>query len=180
MNLSKKHKDIISLYIRSKDNNKPHLMKGVFEGFASLTMEVKTDEIVFPSETIGLDAITNVLVRNFNQTYEDIYTFCITDSVIPNEKQTLCKWIVVMSDNEKGNIRVGYGNYKWTFNNDLVSQLTIIIEKMIVLDKNNNAEIFSWLKKQAYPWCDSGDLLKEVPASISFLKHGLTSQSTNV
>jgi hypothetical protein len=175
MNLSKKHKDVIGLYIQSKDNNKPHLMKSVFEGVANLSMEVKTDEIVFPSETTGIEDITNILVRNFNQKYGDIYTFCITDSVTSDGKQTLCKWVVVMSDKEDGNIRVGYGDYKWTFNIDLVSNLTILIEKMIVIDKNHSTEIFSWLKKQAYPWCDSSDLLKEVPTSVSFLKHGLTS-----
>ncbi|MEO9274290.1 hypothetical protein ABFY09_05470 [Marinomonas sp. 5E14-1] len=174
MNLSKKHKDAINLYIRSKDNNKPYLMGSVFEDLASLTMEVKTDEIAFPSETVGLDSITNVLVRNFNRTYEDIYTFCITDSVVSNDQQTLCKWVVVMRDSEKENIRVGYGDYKWTFNNELVSQLTITIEKMIALDENESSEIFSWLNKQSYPWCDSADFLEEMPASISFLKHGLT------
>ena len=175
MNISKEHKKAISTYIRAKDGNKPHLMKGFFKDSASLLMEVKTDKIAFPSETNELDSITNVLVKDFNQKYENIYTFCINDSVIADEKQASCKWAVVMTDKEKGNIRIGYGDYKWVFDNNLTSQLTITIEEMIVLEENYSEEIFHWVDKKTYPWCDCDDFLKQAPASISFLKYGLTS-----
>lgn len=180
MNISKHHKEIINSYIRAKDDSKPHLMKGVFEDSASLNMEVRTDNIAFPSETNGLDAITNLLVKDFNQTYENVYTFCISDSVITDEKQTSCKWVVVMTDKEQGNIRVGYGDYKWVFNNALASQLTIVIEKMIVLKKEDSEEIFNWINNKAYPWCNHDDFLERAPTSISFLKHGLSLQSNSL
>ena len=172
MNISKKHEEAISSYVRAKDNNKPHLMSGVFEESANLTMEVKTDKIAFPSETNGLSSITRVLIKDFNQKYNNIYTFCMTNTAFSDREKTFCKWVVVMTENES--IRIGFGDYKWIFNNDLVSQLTITIEKMIVLEKNHGKEIFSWTDKQSYPWCDSSDFLKEAPASVSFLKPGLS------
>ena len=174
MHISKKHEKAIRSYIRAKDNNKSHLMGDLFEDSASLIMEVKTDKIAFPSQTNGLCSITNVLVKDFNQKYDNIYTFCMTDSAINDENMTLCKWAVVMTDKEKEIIRIGFGDYKWTFNNDLVSQLTIVIEKMIVLEKAYSKEVFSWVDKQDYPWCDSNNFLKEAPSSVSFLKNGLT------
>ena len=170
MHISKKHEKAIRSYIRAKDNNKPHLMGGLFEDSASLTMEVKTDKIAFPSETNGLCSITNVLVKDFNQKYDNVYTFCMTDSAINDENMTLCKWAVVMTDKENETIRIGFGDYKWTFDNDLVSQLTIVIEKMIVLEKDYSKEVFSWVDKLVYPWCDSINFLKEAPSSVSFFK----------
>lgn len=173
MNIPKKHEKAINSYLRAKDSNKPHLMRRFFDNSASLSMEVKTDKIAFPSTTNGLCSITNVLVKDFNQKYDNVYTFCITDSVINDGEETLCKWAVVMTDRENKSIRIGFGAYKWLFNNDLVSQLTIIIENMIVLEKDYRKEVFSWVDKQAYPWCDSNDFLKEAPSSVSFLKNGL-------
>ncbi|BFM48758.1 hypothetical protein [Marinomonas sp. THO17] len=175
MNLSENHKEAISVYIRAKDDNKPHLMKGIFENSASLSMKVKSDTISFPSETQGLDSITNVLVSDFNKKYENVYTFCMTDSVISDEKQTLCKWAVVMTDKEKSSVRVGYGDYKWVFNKGMTKQLTILIEEMIALEELQSEEIFSWVDKKNYPWCDSDDFLKGAPKSISFLANDLTS-----
>ncbi|MGH1428106.1 MAG: hypothetical protein ACRBEE_09205 [Arenicella sp.] len=175
MNLSKSRKETISTYIKAKDDNKPHLMKDVFENSASLSMKVKSDAISFPSESQGLDSITNILVSDFSQKYENVYTFCMSDSIMFDEENTLCKWVVVMTDRKEGNIRVGFGGYKWVFNNDLVKQLTISIEYMIALEKMQSEEIFLWTNKKNYPWCDSGEFLKGVPESISFLANGLTS-----
>lgn len=58
------HKTLISNYIKAKDGNKPHQMQNVFSKFAVLDMNVKTENIAFPSKTNGLDLITDVLVKN--------------------------------------------------------------------------------------------------------------------
>ena len=63
----KDQENIINRYISAKDKNKPHLMKEAFTPSARLEMKVESKNISFPSSTIGLDAITDVLVSKFNQ-----------------------------------------------------------------------------------------------------------------
>jgi hypothetical protein len=78
MNLDSKQ--LISRYISAKDGSKPHLMQSVFSENATLNMRVNSDNISFPADTAGVNDITDVLIHKFNQTYENIYTLCLTDT----------------------------------------------------------------------------------------------------
>ncbi len=155
------HKNIIRNYIRAKDDNKPLLMEQVFTESATLEMEVKTDNISFPPDTVSLKAITDVLVKNFSQTYENVYTFCLSDSFnnnvnsIPNTVS--CDWLVCMTERDGGNVRVGSGRYDWRFNEqgNKANHLIITIEKMLILVPAHTEKIFEWVKKLPYPFCDS-------------------------
>ena len=71
--------EAIQTYLRAKDENRPHLMKRVFAETAELEMTVETDAISFPPLTVGVDEITRVLVRDFDQINENVYTFCLTN-----------------------------------------------------------------------------------------------------
>jgi hypothetical protein len=69
--------DSIATYIRAKDGNRPHLMEAAFVDDATLEMVVKVEGMAFPPSAKGIDELTQVLVSRFNQTYENIYTFCL-------------------------------------------------------------------------------------------------------
>lgn len=146
-------------------------MKQVFSKHASLSMQVKTSTIDFPDELTGLDEITKTLVQNFHNTYENVYTFCLNDSIkvntdtSANAGETLqCRWLVGMTDKNAGSHRVGFGDYEWHFEQDraLVKHLTITIEDMIVLPKEHEKQVFIWLSNLTYPWI-SAEIISLAP-----------------
>jgi hypothetical protein len=51
------HASAIQAYIRSKDENRPHLMPGAFALDAHLEMKVETGNISFPPASKGIEAI---------------------------------------------------------------------------------------------------------------------------
>src|SRR5436305_12970630 len=67
----------IEAYIRAKDGNRPHMMSQAFAHDATVQMVVKAGSISFPPGSIGLESLTDVLVRQFAQTYENIHTLCL-------------------------------------------------------------------------------------------------------
>ncbi len=163
---NERYDDIVRNYIFAKDNNKPYLMKKAFTESANLEMVVKTENISFPSNAIGLDAITDILVRKFNQNYENVYTFCISDSIKEDKDELFCNWLVGMTEKEGGSIRVGCGGYNWHFDNSttiLADRLIITIEQMVVLEASFSAEIIDWVSKLPYPWCASAAMFKDMP-----------------
>lgn len=171
--LSKIHKNIIRTYLHAKDDNKPHLMKAAFTDSAILEMKVNTESISFPTKSVGVESITDVLVRNFSQTYENVYTFCITESFKSADKSTLnevsCDWLVCMTERESGNVRVGVGKYDWNFEGDsetlLANHLLITIDHMIILAPDDSIQIMAWAHSLPYPFCDSASSIDLMPDS---------------
>ena len=145
----------ISAYILAKDGNRPHLMPEAFTEGALLTMDVRTDTIQFPQATHGRDGITDVLVRRFNQTYENVYTFCLGAPPLAPAPDFECGWLVVMSEKASGRLRTGSGRYAWTFDEDsgLVSGLVITIDGMLVLAPELVPTAMAWARALPYPWC---------------------------
>ena len=162
----KKFQRIINNYILAKDKNKPHLMKKCFCESAYLEMKVNTENISFPEKTSGLEAITDILVKNFHKNYQQISTFCISNSSKYEMDIFQCKWFVVMVEKESKNIKVGSGNYYWHFNLDnllQVNALKIEIDDMVVLPSDLSRQLFTWTNSLSYPWCDSSSALKNMP-----------------
>lgn len=157
--------DIIRTYIRAKDENRPHLMENVFAENCLLEMAVKTGTISFPALTKGLHDITDVLVRNFNQTYENIYTFCLRRPSGPADGFS-CDWLVVMSEKKGWNVRVGYGGYEWRFqaaSPHLVEALKVTIDVMQSLSPETGRPVFGWAAGLPYPWCSSDIAAQSIP-----------------
>ncbi|WP_028021447.1 hypothetical protein [Enterovibrio calviensis] len=169
----------ISFYITAKDNNKPHLLSHVFSESATLSMAVNTDSITFPSKTSGASEISNVLVTHFNQRYENVYTFCLSDAIEREGSSLSCKWFVAMTEKESGLLRVGCGYYDWTFHTDIetnaraeihgetntrVDELTITIEHMAALAFQQTSYFFNELSQLPYPWCESSLVIQAVPS----------------
>jgi len=148
--------DAIVAYIRAKDENRPYLMEQAFDPDAELAMVVKSDAICFPPLTNGLDAITDVLVREFGRTYANVRTLCLCSPPRSSDRNFSCRWLVGMSAKDGGAVRVGCGIYSWTFRAQaprLAKRLEITIDLMQILPANSLAAVTDWLFALPYPWC---------------------------
>lgn len=144
----------VARYINAKDKNRVHLMAGVFCEDACLQMRVNTQSISFPAQTIGLAEISKVLVTDFSTSYENVYTFCITQSCVVQGNQLECDWFVVMSDKKSSQLRIGSGKYYWTFNdtNFKVTKLVIEIEQMQVFEQQEAFSVLSMVETLDEGW----------------------------
>jgi hypothetical protein len=160
-------RDAIAAYIRAKDENRPYLMSRAFADAATLSMVLKTEGISFPPAASGRDAITDVLVRGFSQTYENVRTFCLSS---PPENETTafsCGWLVGMSAKDNHVVRVGCGQYDWNFqteNPHLAEKLVITIEVMQLLSLQALVAVMDWLDELPYPWCSKRAASERAPA----------------
>jgi hypothetical protein len=159
--------DAISTYILAKDSNRPQLMKHAFAGDCELEMAVKTDTISFPNSAKGLEQITQVLVTNFGDQYENVRTFCLSRPSSDYLAYFRCDWLVGMSARQGGAVRVGCGHYSWHFGSDddgRVKKLVIDIEVMCVLPVEDSEPITQWLAALPYPWCSDIQACESIPA----------------
>lgn len=161
------HSEMIRAYIRAKDENRPHLMRRIFAETATLEMVVQTGTISFPPISRGVDTITQVLVRDFGKTFENVYTFCLTDAPSNDNGPFSCNWLVGMSEKETGTVRVGCGRYDWIFQTGgarLVEKLSITIHLMLVLSGQDLRPVMDWLSKLPYPWCPAEKAANGMPS----------------
>lgn len=158
--------DAISTYILAKDCNRPQSMKDAFARDCELEMVVKTDAISFPSAAGGVDQVTEVLVTNFGNQYENVRTFCLSRPISKHLPHFHCAWLVGMSSREGGAVRVGCGHYNWYFGSEddsRVKKLVIDIEVMCVLPVETSAPIMKWLAALPYPWCSNLQACQSIP-----------------
>ena len=156
----------IANYLRAKDENRPYLMRQAFAPAATLMMVVKAGTISFPPAAQGIETITDVLVRRFGQTFENVRTLCLGAPPADDDTRFACNWIVGMSEKENGTVRVGCGRYDWSFQPQsprLADQLTITIEAMQVLPPDSLLPIMEWLSMLPLPWCPVQTLLGKLP-----------------
>jgi len=157
---------LLRAYFHAKDENRPHRMRGVFAADASLEMTVRSGTIAFPPATTGVDAITDVLVRNFGRTYENVYSFYLQRPAA-DLRAFSCDWLVGMSEKSGGAVRVGCGRYDWTFRQSppfLVAGLVVTIESMPVLPPDALGPVMDWLTALPYPWCHAARAVEAIPA----------------
>ena len=123
-------------------------------------------EISFPPRSAGLQEITDVLVRRFGQTFENVYTLCLAAPPEGADREFACDWLVGMSEKAGGAVRVGCGRYDWQFAPTgpcLVQRLTITVELMEVLPPTTLAPVMNWLRALPYPWCPANDAVHGSP-----------------
>ena len=141
-------------YFHAKDENRPHLLERVFTEDAVLEILNRTSTIAFPQVTSGREAIADVLVRAFGQTYENVYSFCLQrPSGHPLTFE--CEWIVAMTEKASRNLRIGCGRYEWEFEStapNLARRLVIAIAEMQVLPASVASEAYVALAALTYPW----------------------------
>jgi hypothetical protein len=157
--------DVLRNYFHAKDENRPHLLERVFEPGAELVVVNHADTISFPARTVGREGIADVLVRNFAQTYENVYSFYMRR---PHEEVDAfsCDWLVAMSDKQSKCARVGCGRYDWSFGEApprLATRLTITIHAMQVLAPADLAPVLAWVQRLHYPWCTAQEVRRTAP-----------------
>ena len=148
---------VLRTYFRAKDENRPHLMSEAFCRAATLRMDVKTEAIAFPAVTVGIDAVSDVLVRSFGQSYDNVYSFYL-DRPPADARRFSCDWLVGMTEKASASVRVGCGRYDWEFDPNeggRASQLVVTIEAMEILEPGHAESIFDWLCALSYPWSSS-------------------------
>jgi len=155
----------IHAYIRGKDRNRPHMLRRAFAPAAMVEVVAKTPAISFPSEVTGLDAIADVFVRRFAQTYENVYTFCLSSPPGQDSRAFSCDWLVAMSEKAGGALRLGAGRYDWLFAPDsrLVEKLVITIDVMQKLSPDHLRPVMDWVTAIPYPWCPADLALARAP-----------------
>jgi hypothetical protein len=154
-------------YFHAKDENRPHRLERVFDPGAKSVIVNHADTIAFPARTVGREAITDVLVRKFAQTYENIYSFYLRRPTV-EVKEFSCGWLVAMSEKHSKSARVGCGRYDWAFSEvapHLATHLSITIHAMQVLPPNELATILAWVKALSYPWCTAEEAVRIAPRS---------------
>jgi hypothetical protein len=155
---------VLRNYFHAKDENRPHLMSQVFSSTAALQMRVNTDSISFPAASHGIDEITDVLVRTFGQTYENVYSYYLEPPPMQCSEFS-CHWLVGMTQKSNGNVRVGCGAYDWAFDESsgLAVNLAITIETMQSLAPEQFDAVFYWLGTLSYPWSSAAIAVASAP-----------------
>lgn len=164
----KTYKALIQRYLRAKDHSKPHLMSQAFAESAELRIEQSLGNMDFPGSISSEREITRTLVEQFNDKFDNIYTICLADTVrMPLERRINCRWMVAMRDKSSGEVKVGFGSYKWYFNSDeqqcRIDKLKIRIDSMATLPATELDSIMSWMEPISYPWADSAEILGKMP-----------------
>jgi hypothetical protein len=157
----------IDAYVRAKDENRPYLARRAFAEGATLAIDVRTSAIAFPPRVEGREAIIDILVRQFAQSFENVRTFCLATLPAAGITRFACPWLVGMSEKSSGSVRVGGGRYGWTFAEDpphLATGLTITIEHMPTFAPSALPDVMDWLDRLPYPWCTPRAALDEAPA----------------
>lgn len=179
--MKEQFRQLINFYIKAKDHHQPYLMELAFAEDANLKMVVNTDAIAFPAETLGLKNISAVLVEDFHTRFDNVYTFCVSDSVLEFENELRCTWLVGMTDIDSGSLRLGYGEYHWEFTKHAstdklrVQKLVIVINSMNVFPEEKASLVLPWLDSIPHPWSTLSDISMSAPDISSiheFLKSG--------
>lgn len=145
---------VLREYFRAKDENRPHRLSRVFTADARLEVRNRAAGVDLPADSQGREAIADALVRRFNQTYENIYSFYLARPPA-DATQFSCDWLVGMTEKANGQARVGCGRYDWTFGNAPVRaavRLVITIERMERLPPASAEALQRWLLELDYPW----------------------------
>jgi len=141
-------------YLHAKDENRPHLLDRVFSEDAVLEVLNTSTTIAFPAVTSGREAIADVLVRAFGQTYENVYSYYLQRP--GGQTSTFeCEWIVAMTEKRSRDFRIGCGHYAWEFEAtppNLARRLVIAIAEMQVLPASVASEAYVALAALTYPW----------------------------
>jgi hypothetical protein len=161
---------VLRNYFHAKDENRPHLLDSVFTEDAVLEIRNATSTISFPAVTSGREAIADVLVRSFGQTYENVYSFYLQRPCGPL-RSFECEWIVAMTQKSSQNVRVGCGLYEWEFDLDapnLARRLAISIVEMQVFPPTVASAALSCLAALTYPWSSPVEIKKAAFAYPQF------------
>jgi len=161
-------RDLLERYVEAKDFTRPALMPQIYRPEAVLTYDIATDAIRFPARTEGIEAITRTLITDFALQFRDCRTYYVCEAP-SGDAQTVAvvPWLVVMREVDTGNLRVGRGYYRWTFQVEgsagkRVSAMHIHIDRMDRIDDPNGQIRQAVQSVLPYPWLPAAILRREM------------------
>jgi len=141
-------------YVQAKDTVQPQLMQEIFAPDALLTYSIATDSISFPTRTVGLPAITNILVMEFSKRFAACKTYYVCEAA-PLDEMTFARvpWLVVMREPAAASLRIGKGYYEWRFAPlALVTAMHIHIDRMDAIPDPGGNLLSNCQAELPYPW----------------------------
>ncbi len=161
-------KNLVGVYILAKDTNRPWHMQHAFKADAVLEMELLTSNIEFPGHVEGRVGISETLVSNFGKSFENVYTFCLEDTVESHGDLLTCDWLVFMTEKGGSGLKVGWGTYAWQFSKSgvdekvLAERLKIKIVQMDILPITLVDTVYPLITELPYPWVTVSELSEAI------------------
>lgn len=179
---------LIDRYLRATNENRAHLLAGVFDPQAKVAFDSHTQGISVPPLLSGIAAIAETLVQRVGSSYGNIYTFCLDDDAAASADPAgiapsplTRAWLVAMTAKTDGTARLGWGRYRWRFDRAhpaapwLATHLTIAIDQMKPLSRPLGHALITWAGAQPYPFCSPATLLASLPLQDAALRAFLAS-----
>lgn len=157
---------LLEKYIEGKDLDRYKILEDIYCPDAIVSFEIKPDTITFPSEIHGNIEIAKILSADFNQKYDLVKTYYLTDKAVEIGDLQIREqnWLVIMRERASGNIRIGSGYYNWTFDTQNNSELKIkkhkiFIHSMLELPNEAITLLHNLQGKLDYPWVERGKVV---------------------
>jgi hypothetical protein len=148
-------KVLLERYFEGKDENKPEVIENLFSDTATVTFEIRPDNIKFPSRITGAKNIAETMFNDFHDNFDQITSYYI-ESELPDldQDKIIClKWLVVMREKCSGLFRIGTGYYDWHFGLEpKVDKLHIYIHDMVVCPEKHTNWAYNLQSRFFYPW----------------------------
>jgi hypothetical protein len=163
----KSARELLERYVEAKDDNRPALMADVYRPEAVLNFSIATDEIRFPGEVHGVEAITRTLIVDFGERFVQCRTYCIceTPPAEGDDGTVVLPWLVIMREAEGHTLRVGKGYYRWQFERDgagrlWVRAMHIFIVRMAAIAPAEGERLMTVRPQLPYPWLQPAELCR--------------------
>lgn len=152
---------LLERYVEAKDLNRPALTPGLYSPEAVLTFSIATDEISFPGELRGIEAITRTLISDFGKRFVRCKTYYVCEVLtIENDSVPFLPWLVLMREGAARTLRVGKGFYRWQFEPGLplVRAMHISIARMAAIPDPDGNLLDTAQQDFPYPWLEPDEL----------------------
>lgn len=158
--------DILESYIKGKDDDEFRILETIYAENAELEFEIKSDDISFPTTSIGNHEIARILSRDFNEKYDKVKTYYLSKPASDQYTIHQQTWLVVMRDKADRATRVGTGNYNWnliaTETGLQIQKHKITIDSMLQLRDENSKELERIQSNLGYPWAEPKTVIESL------------------
>jgi hypothetical protein len=161
-------RELLERYVEAKDSTRPERMADIYRPDAVLTYSIATNEISFPSEVRGVEAITRTLVSDFGTRFQRCRTYYVCDAPPDQDGEiAVLPWLVVMRQIDTAALRLGKGYYRWHFqgNEDgalQVDAMHIFIARMAVVPDASGNLLDALQRHLPYPWLKPHELAIDI------------------
>jgi hypothetical protein len=157
-------RELLERYVEAKDSTRPERMADIYRPDAVLTYSIATNEISFPSEVRGMEAIARTLASDFGKRFERCRTYYVCNPPADQDDEILrLPWLVVMREVDTAALRLGKGYYRWHFQrNDhgalRVDTMHIFIARMAMIADSSGTLLDAVQRNLPYPWLEPLEL----------------------